>query len=155
MAISVASVAIFNPVLLAHGTRGHITATVDYSCYRRRNLYLNSCEGLGGDQIWRSISVTTNLGYENTFYRISLILKNKGTLMRSPWPVSLSPLFASDCLNHFLWNLVCVSYHLSKISAAYLINLSNQSLCLYVYAPLVARQRLGKKLLRKRIHTQQ
>jgi hypothetical protein len=32
------------------------------------------------------------------------------------------------------------------ISAAYLINPSHQSVCLYVYPPIVARQQLGKNV---------
>jgi hypothetical protein len=35
---------------------------------------------------------------------------------------------------------------LEPISTAYFINLSQQSLCLYVYPPIVARQRLGKNV---------
>jgi hypothetical protein len=33
---------------------------------------------------------------------------------------------------------------LDPISKAYFINPSHQSVCLYVYPPLIARQRLGK-----------
>jgi hypothetical protein len=32
------------------------------------------------------------------------------------------------------------------ISTAYLINLCHQSVCLYVYSPIVAMQRLGKNV---------
>jgi hypothetical protein len=41
------------------------------------------------------------------------------------------------------------------ISTAYFINPSHQSVCLYVYSPIVARQRLGKTLPWQRIYTQQ
>jgi hypothetical protein len=35
---------------------------------------------------------------------------------------------------------------LEPISTAYFINPSHQSVCLYVYLPIVARQRLGKNV---------
>jgi hypothetical protein len=35
---------------------------------------------------------------------------------------------------------------LEPISTAYFINLSHQSVCLYVYSPIVARQRLAKNV---------
>jgi hypothetical protein len=39
------------------------------------------------------------------------------------------------------------------ISMTYFINPSHQSMCLYVYSPIVARQWLGKLLKRQRTHT--
>jgi hypothetical protein len=39
------------------------------------------------------------------------------------------------------------------ISMAYFINPSNQSVCLYVYPSIVARQRLGKKSYRCNAYT--
>jgi hypothetical protein len=38
------------------------------------------------------------------------------------------------------------------ISTAYLISPSHQSVCLYVYPSIVARQRLGKHVPQQRIH---
>jgi hypothetical protein len=48
----------------------------------------------------------------------------------------ISPL-TFECLNQSLWNLV-------RISTAYLKNFSHQSVCLYLYLPIVARPRLDK-----------
>jgi hypothetical protein len=41
------------------------------------------------------------------------------------------------------------------ISTVYFINPSQQSVCLYVYPLIVARQRLGKTVTAGRIYTQQ
>jgi hypothetical protein len=38
------------------------------------------------------------------------------------------------------------------ITTAYCINPSHQSLCLFVYPLIVARQRLGKNVMRQQIH---
>jgi hypothetical protein len=40
------------------------------------------------------------------------------------------------------------------ISVAYVINPSDQSVCLYVYPPIITRQCLGKMLPRQQIHMQ-
>jgi hypothetical protein len=53
------------------------------------------------------------------FSLLSLLLKNKSRFVRSPCclcvPVStcVCPLTTFECLNHSLWNLVCISWHLS------------------------------------------
>jgi hypothetical protein len=52
---------------------------------------------------------------------------------------SPSPPLTFEWLNKSLWNLVRISWHLS--------NPSRQSVCLYVYPLIVARQRLGKNPL--------
>jgi hypothetical protein len=49
-----------------------------------------------------------------------------------------------ECLNPIFIKLGMCIMAPEPISAAYFINPSHQSLCLYVYPPIVARQRLGK-----------
>jgi hypothetical protein len=80
------------------------------------------------------------------FSILSFLEKNKSRPMRSPCCLCLyvceSPLVNFECLNQSLSNLVRTSRHLSpsqrRTSYIPLI-----SLCLYVYPPIVARQRLG------------
>jgi hypothetical protein len=66
--------------------------------------------------------------------------------MRSPCClcVCVSPLSTFEWLNQSLWNLVCISWHLSQSQRDTFINPSHQSVCLYMYPPIVARLRLGK-----------
>jgi hypothetical protein len=47
-----------------------------------------------------------------------------------------------ECLNSYLRNLACISWQLSP-SLWRTSKISHQSLCLYVYTPIFARQRLG------------
>jgi hypothetical protein len=50
-----------------------------------------------------------------TFYPTFLILKNESRLMRSPCCLCVceSPLLTIKCRNQSLWNLECISWHLS------------------------------------------
>jgi hypothetical protein len=63
--------------------------------------------------------------------------------MRSPCClcVFVAPLLAVECLDQFLCNLVT-----TPISTAYLTNPSQQSVCLYMYSPTVAKQQVGKNV---------
>jgi hypothetical protein len=49
-----------------------------------------------------------------------------------------------ECLNQSLRNFICISWHLSH---KYFINPSHLFVCLYVYLPIFARQRLGKEVI--------
>jgi hypothetical protein len=73
--------------------------------------------------------------------------KNNSRLMRSPCFLCLcvSLPLTFEWLNQSLWNLVCISCHLSP-SQRYFITPSHQSVRLYAYPPFVARQRLGKNV---------
>lgn len=82
------------------------------------------------------------------FYPTFLVLENE------------SNVYVSPSIN--LWMPEPISTELGKyvtapesISTAYFINTSDQSVCPYVYPPIAASQRIGKTLLRQRIHSQQ
>lgn len=52
--------------------------------------------------------------------------------------VCVSPPISFEFFNQSLWNLTCISWH-----PAYLINLSHQSVCMWIHS-IVARQLLGR-----------
>jgi hypothetical protein len=66
--------------------------------------------------------------------------------MRSPCCLYAceSPLLNLECLNQSLRNLVMCIMASEPTSTVYFRNPSHQSVCLYVYPPVVARQRLDK-----------
>jgi hypothetical protein len=64
--------------------------------------------------------------------------------MQSPCCLSVNIPLLFEFLNQFLQNLVCITCHLSHISTAYFVNPSHQSVCLYAYTLVVARQRLSR-----------
>jgi hypothetical protein len=70
-------------------------------------------------------------------------VKTKGWIMRALCClyVCVSPPSTFGCLNLFLWNLAS-----EPISKEYFINPSRQSVRLYLYPSIVARQRLSKNV---------
>jgi hypothetical protein len=85
-----------------------------------------------------------------TFHPLSLFRKkklaeNKSNLVRSLYHLYAYLLCPSafECLNQSLWNLVCIPWQLSPSQWHAIKFTSNQTLCVYVYLPIVPRQHLG------------
>jgi hypothetical protein len=76
---------------------------------------------------------------------LSVFSENKNRLMRSPCSGRqfISPLSLFEWLKQSLWSLVCTYHgtcaHLNCALHKYLL-----PICVYVYSPIVARQRRGK-----------
>jgi hypothetical protein len=68
--------------------------------------------------------------------------------MESPCSLCLCiPISTFGYLNQSSWNLVCTYIMAPEpISMAYFINPTHQSVCLYVYPPIIARQQLSRNI---------
>jgi hypothetical protein len=91
------------------------------------------------------------------FSPLSLFWKNESRLMRSPCCLCVCE---SRTINLRMPQPIFIKLGMyimapEPISTVCFINPSHQSVCLYVYPPFVAKQRLDKTLPRQRIHTQQ
>jgi hypothetical protein len=89
-------------------------------------------------------SALAGISIEFIFWPIFLILKKRKYAYEiTMFSVCLPPLSTFECQNQSLWNLVCISWHLSPSQRHTFFN-PYQSVCLHMYPLAVPRQRLGK-----------
>jgi hypothetical protein len=86
---------------------------------------------------------------------LSLFLKNKSRLMRSPCCLCVFPSINFWMPEPIFMKIGMYIVTPDIISTEYFINPSHQSVSICVYPPSVARQRLGKNVTWQRIQTQQ